>query len=140
MERESSKHIQQLRPSRLRVSPIGVTFWLIFLAVWFRAFAEDHCVEEKFGKPEKQRHDSEHDQGRTIFCHFFLWRPKFGATLEHEEALAAGPVAKESWNRAIAKVMPPATAWIQERWNILDVPRFLPESETDPENMELADQ
>ncbi|KAK4236855.1 hypothetical protein C8A03DRAFT_35238 [Achaetomium macrosporum] len=118
-----------------------VMFWSRFSAVWFRVLAEDRWVEEKFGKLDEQRHDSEHDQGRTIFCHFFLWRPRFGATPEHEEASAADPRARESWDKAIAKVMPPATAWVQERWYIRDLPRFLPpEPETDPEDMELADE
>ncbi|KAL2802028.1 hypothetical protein BJX63DRAFT_416035 [Aspergillus granulosus] len=100
-------------------------FWYKFSAVWFWVLAEDHWVEEKFGKLEQTQEDN---QGRTIFCHFFLWSRKFGATPEHEEASAADPQARESWNQAIARVMPPATAWAQERWDIQRVPRFFPPS------------
>lgn len=103
-------------------------FWFKFPAVWFWVLAEDHWVEEKFGKPGQTQDDG---QGRTIFCHFQLWPPLHGATLEQEEASA---VDRESWNEAAAQVMPPATAWVQERWDIQDVPRFLPpEPEIDPE-------
>lgn len=100
-------------------------------AVWFWVLAEDHWVEKKFEKLEQTQDD---DQGRTIFCHFHLGPPKFGATPEHEEASAADPHARESWTQAIAQVMPPATAWEQERWDIRELPRFYPaEPEWDPE-------
>ena len=90
-------------------------------------------MEEKFGKLEQSQGD---DQGRTIFCHSFLWSPKLYATPEREEASAADPQARELWNRAIEWVMPPATAWQQERWDIREVPRFYPpEPEFDPEEL-----
>ncbi|KAI1112061.1 hypothetical protein F5Y14DRAFT_423017 [Nemania sp. NC0429] len=101
------------------------------IAVWFGALAEDRWVERKFGKPEQTQ---DGDQGRTIFCDFHLWSPDYGASPEHEEASATDPQARESWAQAIARVMPPATAWTQERWDIQEVPRFYPpEPEWDPE-------
>ncbi|KAK4153828.1 hypothetical protein C8A00DRAFT_33440 [Chaetomidium leptoderma] len=109
-------------------------FWFKFPAVWFWVLAEDHWVEDKFGKLGQTQEDN---QGRTLFCHFHLWPRRFGATPEHEEASAADPQARESWNQAIAQVMPPATAWEQERWDIRAVPRFYaPEPELDPEELE----
>lgn len=49
--------------------------------MWFWVLAEDHWVEERFGKLEQTQEDPQ-DQGRTIFCHFHLRPPsfKFGAT------------------------------------------------------------
>ena len=87
-------------------------------------------MEEKFGKPEHQVQQG--NEGRTIFCHFFIWSPYHATPEEHEKAAegekasAADPQTRESWNRAIAKVMPPATAWAQERWNLREVPRVYP--------------
>lgn len=107
------------------------SFWFKFSAVWLWVLSEDEWVEKKFGKLE---HTQDDDQGRTIICHFHLWPRKFGAAPEKEEASAADPQARESWNRAIAQVMPPATAWDQERWDIQEVPRLeRPEPEFDPE-------
>ncbi|KAL2197099.1 hypothetical protein P885DRAFT_77578 [Corynascus similis CBS 632.67] len=115
-------------------APLGSGFirwnfaWSRFSAVWFWALQEDRWVEEKFGKPGRTQ------GGRTIFCHFFLWATKFGATPENEAALAADSEARESWERRIARVVPPATAWQQERWDIREVPRFYPpEPELNPE-------
>ncbi|KAL2867618.1 uncharacterized protein BJX67DRAFT_380965 [Aspergillus lucknowensis] len=107
-------------------------FW--FSAVWFWVLAEDTWVEDKFGKLDATTEDGT-DQGRTIFCHFFLWQGRLrGINTEHEEASAADPQARESWHQAIEKVMAPATEWNQERWDIQEVPRFYPpEPEFDPE-------
>ncbi|WYZ39454.1 hypothetical protein EsH8_III_001368 [Colletotrichum jinshuiense] len=101
------------------------------MAVWFWAFTEDYWVESKFGKLDQTQ---ENNEGRTLFFHFHLWPNRLGVTPEHEEASAADSQARESWNEAIAKVMPPAVAWEQERWDIREVLRFYPpEPETDPE-------
>ncbi|KAL3425259.1 hypothetical protein PVAG01_02050 [Phlyctema vagabunda] len=111
-------------------------FWFKFATVGFWVLAEDSWVEKKFGKLEQTQEDG---QARTIFCHFHLWQPKYGGTPAHEEASAADPQARESWNQAIAQVMPPVTAWEQERWDIRGVPRFYPpDPELDPE--ELAEE
>jgi hypothetical protein len=107
--------------------------------VWYWVRGEDRWMEERFGKPEQQVQQD--NQGRTIFCHFFLWSPYHATPEEHEaaaegeKALAADPEARESWNGAIARVMPPATAWVQERWNIEEVPRVYP-PEPDIEDLE----
>ena len=105
--------------------------WTRTANVWFRVLAEDRWVEEKFGRLEPTQEDS---LGRTIFCHFLIWPLRLGATREDEEASVANPEAIESWNQHIAQVMPPATTWEQERWDIRDVPFFDPfEDEYDPE-------
>lgn len=115
-------------------------FWQKSTHVWYWLVAEDRWVWEKFGKPEQKMHQG---PGRTILCHFFLWSPHHGGPEEHEAAaenekvVAADPQARESWIQAIARVMPPATAWVQERWNMREVPRFFPpEPEFDPEDPE----
>ena len=109
--------------------------WFKFNAVWFSVFEEDRWAEAKFGKLEQAQDNT--NRGRAIFCHFYLWSPRYGATPEHEAASAVDPQARESWNQAIARVMPPATAWVQERWDILRVPRYSPpEPEFDPEDPE----
>ncbi|KAI0400398.1 hypothetical protein F4802DRAFT_619866 [Xylaria palmicola] len=107
-------------------------FMFRFAAVWLWVRSEDGWVETKFGKQEQMQDD---DQGRTIICHFHLWRRDCGATPELEEASAADPQSRESWNRAVARVMPPVTSWVlQERWDIQAVPRP-PEPEFDPEEL-----
>lgn len=70
---------------------------------------------------------------------FHLWRHEYGATPEKEEAAAADPQWRESWNQTIAQVMPPATSRVQERWDIQDVPRP-PEPEPDPEELSEYDK
>jgi hypothetical protein len=111
-------------------------FWQTYMTTWFWALAEDGWVESKFGRSEHAQ-DSEGTQGRTVICEFHLWPPKYGATREHEEASAADPQARESWSEAVAKVTPPVTAWVQERWDIRRVPYAdEPEGEVDPEEVE----
>ena len=111
--------------------------WQKYMTTWFWALAEDGWVKSKFGKLEQTQEDI---QGRTIICEFHLWPRKWGATPEHEEASATDPQARESWNEAVAKVMPPVTAWVQERWDIREVPRFHPPREIDPEDIEYEKQ
>lgn len=111
-------------------------FMFRFAAVWLWVLSEDGWVEKKFGKLEQTQDD---DQGRTIICHFHLWPRKWGATPEKEEASAADPQSRESWNRTIAQVMPPVTSWVQERWDIQDIPRP-PEPEPDPEELSEYDK
>ncbi|KAK7985179.1 hypothetical protein PG988_002801 [Apiospora saccharicola] len=86
-----------------------------YLTVWFSVLTEDYWVESKFGKLEESQ---EALQGRTIFCELRLWPLKMGVTPEDEEASATDPQAKESWDQAVAQVMPP--------W--------------DPEDLELEEQ
>ncbi|KAK8122174.1 hypothetical protein PG984_010844 [Apiospora sp. TS-2023a] len=94
-----------------------------YLTVWFSVLTEDHWVESKFGKLEETQEDL---QGRTIFCELRHWPHSLGVTPEDEEASATDPQARESWDQAVAQVMPPVTAWEQERWDIREVPRFFP--------------
>lgn len=108
-----------------------------YLTVWFWVLTEDHWVEKKFGKPEQTQEDT---QGRTILCEFRLWPRSCDVTPEHEEASATDPQARESWDQAVAKVMPPVTAWEQERWDIRQVPRFYPPEEIDPEDVEYEQE
>lgn len=96
------------------------TFAHRFSAVWLWALAEDVWVENKFGRLEQTSDDG---QGRTVICHFHLWKSKCGATPEMVEAAAADPRFRESWNWAAGRVMPPATSWVQEHWYIQDMPR-----------------
>lgn len=118
-------------PSGSEFLQVRAMLWSRISVVWFRVLAEDYWVESKFGKLEQTQGS---DQGRTVFCHFFPWPARLGGTPEHEEASARDPQARESWNRAMARVMPPATAWVQERWDIRDIPcYFPPEPEFDPE-------
>lgn len=108
-------------------------FYTQALYVWFTVLTDDYWIENKFGKLEPTK---EENQERTIFCHFYLWPFSLGATLEQEEASAVDPKKRASWNEAIAQVMPPATASVQERWDIREVPRFYPpesELEFDPD-------
>ncbi|KAI1370243.1 hypothetical protein F4677DRAFT_438900 [Hypoxylon crocopeplum] len=107
------------------------------LTVWFWVLAEDDWVEEKFGKLEQTQEDV---QGRTILCQFRLWpRPGY-VRPAHEDATATDPQVRESWDQAVAKVMPPVAAWEQERWDIRKVPRFEPPEEGDPEEPEFEQQ
>jgi hypothetical protein len=103
------------------------------MTTWFWALAEDGWVESKFGNSERTQEDM---QGRSVLCEFHLWPRRYGVTPEHEEASAADPQARESWKEAVAKVMPPVTAWVQERWDILKVPYLEPPEEIDPEEIE----
>lgn len=93
-------------------------------------------MEKKFGKLEQTQDD---DRGRTVICHFHLWPRKYGATPEKGEASAADPESRESWNRAVAQVMPPATSWVQERWDIQNVPRP-PKPKADSEELSEYDK
>ncbi|KAI6089592.1 hypothetical protein F4821DRAFT_231379 [Hypoxylon rubiginosum] len=93
------------------------------LTMWFWVLAEDDWVEEKFGKLEQTQEDAQEDvQGRTILCQFRLWPGLDKSTPTHEDVLATNPEVRESWNQAMAEVMPPVTAWAQERWDIRPVP------------------
>lgn len=104
------------------------TFMYRFAAVWLWVLSEDAWVENKFGRLEQTSDDA---QDRTVICHFHLWQSKCGATPEMVEAAAADPQFREEWNRFVARVMPPATSWVQEHWYIQDLPRP-PDPDPDP--------
>ncbi|KAI3317159.1 hypothetical protein HD806DRAFT_515834 [Xylariaceae sp. AK1471] len=104
--------------------------------VWFLVTGEDGWVRDNFVSVEGGK--AQQEQGRTILCEFRLWPSWMDVTLELEEALAKDPQAKASWEEAAAKVMPPVTAWEQERWDIRKIPRFEPPVE--PEEDELMQE
>lgn len=98
---------------------------------------EDAWVDGKFGKIEE---NEEGNNGRTILCEFRHWTGVYGVTPELEEVSAKDPLARESWVQAVAKVMPPVTAWEQERWDIRVVPSFeSPEEDEDEAEEEEED-
>ncbi len=104
-------------------------------AVWLSVREEDGWVEETFGNVGQTAHGAGEPPGRTLLCYFYTWAPKYRTSPEQEEASVADPLARESWTEAIAQVMPPATAWHQERWDIQEVPRFFPPELFDEEEL-----
>ncbi|CAH0056958.1 unnamed protein product [Clonostachys solani] len=98
-----------------------------YLIIWFWVLGEDQWVEAKFGK--RPQNDG---QGRTIICDVRLW-PSTGLSGDpapESEGAVANPAAREAWNQAVSNVMPPVTAWVQERWDVRKVPGY-PASEED---------
>ncbi|KAI1172562.1 hypothetical protein F4777DRAFT_507889 [Nemania sp. FL0916] len=83
------------------------------LATWFWVLNEDAWVDKTFGQAE-QTEDGE--IARTILCELRPWNGTWDATPELEEVSSQNPLARVSWNQAVARVMPPVTAWVQERW------------------------
>lgn len=75
--------------------------------------------------------------GWLVVYMFRLWNGLYGGTPEREEASAKNPLSKESWAQAVAKAMPPVTAWEQERWDIQLAPSYIiPEREEAEEGEE----
>ncbi|KAI0205633.1 hypothetical protein F4808DRAFT_409744 [Astrocystis sublimbata] len=101
--------------------------------IWFMVTGEDGWARDKFASVEGE---SKQEQDRAILCEFRLWPSRMDVTPELEEALAKDPQAKATWEEAAATVMPPVTAWEQERWDIWKIPRFEPPMEIDPEEHE----
>lgn len=56
-------------------------------------------------------------QHHAIGYHFFRWNGNDDAP-NWEEVLAQDPKARESWDKTLAKIMPPVNAWGQERWDL----------------------
>ncbi|KAJ2965770.1 hypothetical protein NQ176_g10458 [Zarea fungicola] len=93
------------------------------------AQAEPHLQQE-----EEQQQAQRSETGRAIFCHVFNWNECFDGSNEVEALAAEDAEAKETWEQAAARIMPPATAWVQERWDIRVVPLFEePELQEGPE-------
>ncbi|KAK4164604.1 hypothetical protein QBC43DRAFT_210287 [Cladorrhinum sp. PSN259] len=109
--------------------------WERYRTTWFWTLQEDDWVRSKFGKLE-QTEETAAEGGRTVICEFHLWPQKYGATPEHEEAAAADPAARESWSEAVARVKPPVTGWVQERWDISRLPYYEPPYEPSEEQLE----
>lgn len=106
--------------------PLG--FCWQYMTVWFWVANEDGWVERTFGKMG--------EEGRTVICEFRLWPKENGFTPELEDAAAKDPVARASWDQAVAKVMPPVMAWKQERWDVRTVPGFPPDEDLEEETEE----
>ncbi|KAI1741117.1 hypothetical protein F4680DRAFT_417269 [Xylaria scruposa] len=105
-----------------------------YLAAWSWVLTEDAWVDKKFGQKEG-------DSGRTIICEFRTWKGNYDATPELEELSAKDPLARESWAQAVARVMPPVTAWVQERWDLRVYKLYSPEDEElEPEDPEYERQ
>ncbi|KAK0735981.1 hypothetical protein B0T21DRAFT_348106 [Apiosordaria backusii] len=139
-DESTRKAYQALRAELCSFQPRGFEFikgsglhWQWHKTTWFWTIEEDKWARSKFGELEKTGENIQH---RTIICDFHLWPRKFGATPKHEEAAAADPEAKQSWNDAVSKVMPPVTAWVQERWDIVRVPYYEPPYEPTEEELE----
>ncbi|KAI0181023.1 hypothetical protein GGR52DRAFT_567271 [Hypoxylon sp. FL1284] len=91
-----------------------------------------------WGWVDTQNGGNNGDTGPFIFCEFRRWDGYGGATPEREEAAANSPLAKESWARTVAKLMPPVTAWEQERWDTKLAPSFIyPDDDDEDEDEEV---
>lgn len=88
-------------------------------------------VSDDIWQQEEQRVESGDNDGghQTVLCEFRRWNGYSGATPEREEESAKNTLAKESWAQRSASVMPPVTAWEQERWDVQLAPRKVEEDE-----------
>ncbi|KAL6793774.1 hypothetical protein GGI42DRAFT_333778 [Trichoderma sp. SZMC 28013] len=77
--------------------------------------------------------------GQMVVCQFRLWNGLYGATRQREEASAKNPLAKESWETVVSNVIPPVTAWEQERWDIQVAPSYLSPLIDEEEEEEAAE-
>lgn len=103
--------------------------WTKFIRIWLCVLKEHSWVEEKFG-PLPQPTSYNDEPGRAVFCHVFRWSEGYDEPHEQQRRSAADPQAKESWEAMVAELMPPATAWVQESWEIREIPLCWP---PDPE-------
>lgn len=110
--------------------------WVKFSRIWLCVLEEDRWMDEKFRlQPQPTLHENEH--GRGIFCHVFLWSQGFSEPHKQEQESVADPRAKQSWEDLAAKLMPPVTTCVQERWDIRQVPRFYPLESEDGSDAEF---
>ncbi|KAJ3487208.1 hypothetical protein NLG97_g6458 [Lecanicillium saksenae] len=94
--------------------------WTQHTAIWLHVLEEDSWVEQNFG-PAMPQQDY---VSRTIILHAFLWKEAFEEPYEKEAAAMADLEAMKSWQQRATEMMPPATAWVQERWDIRQVPFY----------------
>jgi hypothetical protein len=99
---------------RNRWPPTPMHFWTAWAWAWVDSSSN---LPSQPGQQVGATVGIESDR-RAIACEFRRWNGHGGATPEMEEALAASPLARESWERKVAEVMAPVTAWWQERWDI----------------------
>ena len=95
-------------------------------------------VDGNIWQPERRVATAEGEGDQSILCQFRRWNGYSGATPEREEASAVSALARESWAERVATVMPPVTAWEQERWDIRLAP-MAPEEEEEEGNEEDAE-
>ncbi|KAK4150344.1 hypothetical protein C8A00DRAFT_18107 [Chaetomidium leptoderma] len=104
---------------------------------WAAIDTEDARVDSDHSQLGQQAATAGNESGRAVLCEFRRWNGYTGATPEREEASAKSPLARESWAQAVAKLMPPITAWEQERWDIQLAPREVEEEEGEDEEPEF---
>lgn len=83
----------------------------------------DTSVNRDIGQEGQHAATAGDQGGQAILCEFRKWSTYSDITAEDEEAWAKSPQARESWAWRMAEIMPPITAWKQERWNIRLTPR-----------------
>ncbi|KAI1470385.1 uncharacterized protein F4812DRAFT_417327, partial [Daldinia caldariorum] len=91
---------------------------------------EENVAAGKKKKKKKKKSD------QAFLCEFRRWNGYHGATPELEEFLAKSPRARQSWAETVAKVMPPVTAWDQERWDVRLMPDYISLGEDEEEEEE----
>lgn len=75
----------------------------------------------------------------AVGYHFFRWNGNDNAP-ELEDATTKDTKAKESWDRWLAKTMPPVSFWGQERWDVELAPCYHVEAaEEDDEDKEYEE-
>lgn len=74
-------------------------------------------------------------QEKAVGYHFFRWNGN-DASPEREDATARDPKAKESWDKTLAKTMPPVSFWEQERWVVELAPCYRVEPACEKEEEE----
>lgn len=95
---------------------------------WFHVVEEDNWIKAKFGP----QHTADASSFRALFCNAALWSRVYEEPLLQEKATFEAEDAKANREEAIAEAMPPATAYIQERWDIRELP--YPQDETETED------
>ncbi|KAL7943680.1 hypothetical protein V8C42DRAFT_99191 [Trichoderma barbatum] len=107
--------------------PVG--FWpglVAFLPKWSGwVWTWTDTGDSEWWHPGQQTTAEESGNGQMVLCLLRQWDGYYGATPEREEASANHPLAKESWAQAVAKVMPPVTAWVYERLDIQLAPSYI---------------
>ncbi|KAI1345751.1 hypothetical protein F5Y01DRAFT_299569 [Xylaria sp. FL0043] len=100
---------------------------------WAWVDNEDALVDGYFGKLRQEANLAGYESKPSILCEFRRWNGYAGATPEREEIAAQNPLTQQSWAQAVAQVMPPVTAWGQERWDVQLLPRYFSEDEREDE-------
>ncbi|KAK4200743.1 hypothetical protein QBC40DRAFT_199757 [Triangularia verruculosa] len=113
--------LSRLLPHTLQFLKSERYFSWQYLTVWFKVLTQDRWAIDEFGTLEVT---DEGRQIRSMICEFHVWPEKLGVTREEEEKAAKDSETIELWRKAVDSVTPPVTAWVQERWDISDAPRY----------------